>query len=373
MSMTDGAIPIPAAVAVDLGDHAIKVAVLEHTFWPPWRPRLALTAWNDVPIPDGLRENGSFRDSAGAARALRAALASAHPRPIRRTAAIAALPDAVSFLKTIDLDALPRAQIGQTVRERAGRDVPLNLDESYLEYRVWPRTDHTIRVQLGVVPRETVHATIGVLEQAGLVPFALEIESAAIVRSVEGQQLPGEPVVVLDLGATRSSLVVAHHGTVVLTITLSVGGNAMTERIAGRLGIERDKAEELKRSCGLDPERCAVNIRPIIKSLLDELSSEVRRALVAAKDALEGRQPRMIALVGGGSNIVKLENVLSRELIIKVRHADPTAGIALPAGFPQELAASFATVLGLARAPLVASEHSFRRPRMPFQKRFRKH
>lgn len=370
--MSDGAIPIPAAVAVDLGDHAIKIAVLEHTLWPPWRPRLALTAWNDVPVPDGLRENGSFKDPAAAARALRAALSSAHPRAIRCSPAIAAIPDAVSFLKTLDLTTGPRAELDQTIREQAGRDVPLNLEESYLEYRVQPRTDHETRIQFGVVPKETVHATIGVLEQAGLVPFALEIESAAIVRSIESQQIPGEPVVVLDLGATRSSLIVAHQGAVVLTITLSIGGNAMTERIAKHLNIERDKAEELKQSCGLDPERCTVRIRPIIKDLLDELTSEMRRGLTAVKEALDGSHPRTIALVGGGSNIVKLENVLSRELIVKVRHADPAAGIVLPAGFPHEIAPSFATVLGLARASLGTTEHALHRPTLPFQKRFRK-
>lgn len=350
--------PIPRAVGIDFGDRTLKLAVVDSAFFPPWHQPTKLIAWGSVPVPTGLFDRGLCKDIPAGATLLTRALESAKPKPIRLRAAAFAIPESQAYVRSDLFPAVKPKDLPPLVAERAGKDFPLSLEEASLEYAVARREQGSLLVMYGAVSHEYISNALALARTAGLTPFALEVEASAIARSIEHLIPEHEPQAILDLGATRTSFIIAYHGAIMLTLSLPIGGDAMTARIAEKLNITPEKAESVKRSCGLDPARCEVRVRALITDLLEELIAEIRNGLSVARRTLgPAHHPKAIALVGGGSNSIKLDTLLSKELFIKVRRLNPTLHVVLPDGFPREEGPAYATALGLARLGIPPPSH----------------
>src|SRR5690606_28048249 len=102
------------------------------------------------------------------------------------------------------------------------------------------------RVLIGAAPKILADAYTTTLEQAGLAPIGLEIEATAIARALLPLSDIGAPVGILDIGATRSSLIVYDNGVIQMSISIPVSGISITEAISESLQVPFSDAETLK-------------------------------------------------------------------------------------------------------------------------------
>jgi len=79
----------------------------------------------------------------------------------------------------------------------------------------------------------------------------LEIESLAIVRALIKEGLSKKPVLIIDLGASRTSFIVFSGYSLRFTFSISVSAKKFTEAIVKSLDVKEDKAEKLKIKHGL--------------------------------------------------------------------------------------------------------------------------
>ena len=338
----------PHAIGIDIADRLVRAVEL-HRGGITSRSAVHLHAWNEVPLPEGAVLNGVIADEAALVSALKELRATARPHRFSTNGVVAALPDERCFIKTLEVAPVAGVAFDETVRAAASGELPIPLESASFDWAPLGAR----RVVAAAAPKELVESWVHAFEAAGFAPYAFEVESSAIARSLGFPARASEwPLAAVDIGATRTGFMLYDHGAINLTVTIPVSGNAFTDQIASGLSLPREKAEELKISCGLDPARCETKLRGLVENMLDELVSGIRMAIRYYKSQAghAGEKLHSIYLVGGGSHIAKIDAVLSQKLYLKVRHGDPLAGMKLHHAhrFPRDQAECFATAIGAA-------------------------
>jgi type IV pilus assembly protein PilM len=248
--------------------------------------------------------------------------------------------------------------------------IPLPVSEVYLDCEIIPpvynHLDH-LDVLLAAIPKKTVDSYLRVLKKAGLKPIAFEIESLAIARALIKDQTTTYPVLIIDLGATRSSFIIFAGKSVRFTTSISVSGIHFTELIAKNLKISFEKAEKLKIIHGLKE---GLKIKLGEKTTLEKVKGKIFEALIPALVDLvqqikkyidyyqahaylsglppNGKRIHKVILCGGGANLKGLKEFLELELKIPVEIGNPWINTGEVKNFPKEKSLSFATAIGLA-------------------------
>lgn len=392
--------PLSHAFGIDIGDRAFKLAQFS-----PRRNGYQLTAWGNVDVPEGVLDRGEVLNQDKAAELLVQLLKNAHGQ-LRGRAVVACLPEAKTFVKIIEI---PRETtdegLKRAVLTEIEQNIPLPQDEIYYDWQVLPdirpspkkaepepdegeptpaepadgpkpaeeppaepakaeeepddvprpeppadRPPMT-RVLMGAAPKNLVDSYTAMLERAGLAPIALEIEAVAIARALVPSDLAAEEAVgVLDIGATRSSLVIFDGGSVQMSISIPISGIEITKTVSQLLNVSMEDAEVLKRECGLDADRCEDKMWKILLPLIDDMTSKIRNALRFYRIGFpQGKKIEKLYLCGGGALFREIDTVLSRKLTIKVRRGNPLINLTkrLPKAFQDEQALTYATAIGL--------------------------
>jgi type IV pilus assembly protein PilM len=385
--------PLANAFGLDIGDRSLKLVQVKRQGRRP--PRI--TAWGSVDLPEGSMDRGEIMNPDQCVEGLKRLLKDAHGH-LRGRAAVACLPEVKSFIKIIDLPASANDEaITSAVKIELEQNIPLPTDEIYYDWQkldepavaVVPKTapspkdkgeesngsdapappkdgekgapqpeapaerqPATIRLALAAAPKKIIDAYAAMMEGAGIIPVALEIEAAAIARALIPQdQSVGDAVGLLDIGATRSALIIYDAGAIQMSISIPISGVAITKLIADSLKVGLDDAETLKRECGLDVNRCEDKMWRILYPLIDDISEKIRNALRFYKIGFPGgKKIETLYLCGGGAHFREIDTVLSRKLAVKVIRGNPLAnvGAKLPRSFPQEMTLNYSTGIGLA-------------------------
>lgn len=343
------------AFGLDIGDRSIKAVELRTNRLVYGKPRLELQAWNEVQVPEGVFSPGRVEKPDEAARLLKAAVGGATPKRIRTRAVVVSLPETTTFVKTIEIPKVDPEHLPGVIAKEAEIHIPLPLSEATFDWQLLgPLEDDPARMRavVAAAPRQLVEDFSSALERAGFTTLAVEIEAIAIVRGLLLEELlPGdEAIAILDLGASRSSLIIYDYGTIQLSASLSFSGDLVTSRISERLKTGWNDAEKFKIVCGLDPKKCENKVRPIVSPIVNGMVKEIRTIFRAYRQENPSSHPvGRIILAGGAANTSRLDSYLSQKLLAIVRRGNPLRGFVVPPSFPIQRAASFTTAIGLAR------------------------
>jgi type IV pilus assembly protein PilM len=369
--------PLSNAFGLDIGDRTFKLIQMARKRGKKGGYRI--TAWSSVDVPEGIMERGEIKDMAKATGHLRTLLAVAHGKVSGR-ATVACLPEAKTFIKIIEVHGEATAEaMHKAVISEIEQNIPLPVDDIYFDWQrldgpptaggapspavaptgagapavaatAAPAAPKTL-VLLGAAPKRLVDDYTALLEHAGLAPLALEIEAMAISRAI----IPDEPVQqdaigILDIGATRSSLVICDEGVLRMSISIPISGIAITKLVSTSLGVSMVDAEKLKRECGLDADRCDDKMWKILLPLIDDMTEKIRNALRFYQIGFpDGKKIERVYLCGGGAQFREIDAVLSRKLAVKARRGDALVNVdsRLPKGFSIEESPRYATAIGL--------------------------
>jgi len=181
------------------------------------------------------------------------------------------------------------------------------------------------------------------------------------------------PILLIDLGATRTSFIVFSGHSLRFTSSIPVSSQNFTEIISKSLGVSLTEAERLKIKYGLE-EKIELKIKDkkteikkergkifeaLVPALVD-LVQQIKKHLAYYQShashehlAPNGRVVSKILLCGRGANLKGLTELLTLELKILVELANPWVNI-LPEGQREtpellfEKSLGYTTALGLA-------------------------
>ncbi len=257
---------------------------------------------------------------------------------------MASLPTSVVFTTVIDLPKMRDDELQNAVEFEAKKYVPLPLEEVTLSWAAAPSDDpEKNRVLITAVPNNVLKGYLRIFELSNLQPMAMEIESLSLMRALVASD--SAATLLVDLGAKTTHLDIIEQGNLVLTRTIPVGGETITQKIASSLTISLNRAEQFKKEFGINQSSVIPEmIRPILAGIKQEIS-QVQSIYRARNKSFD-----KIVLVGGGANLPGFAEYLA-DLGPKIVQGDPLSQITYNADLGpllKQSAASLSVAIGLA-------------------------
>jgi len=206
------------------------------------------------------------------------------------------------------------------------KHIPLTIKEINYDWQIIEEKRDKYSVLIGAAPQNIVNQYIDLLNEANLSISALEIESTAICRSllaVENPEFKGKfdkNYSIIDIGAKRTSMTIYSQNTIVLSISIPISGQEITERIAKTLEIKNEQAEKAKIICGLDKNKAQGIIHKILSNIINELNHKIKDTLEFYHNHYPDRGPiNEILLCGGGSKVKNIDQIISQSINIDTK------------------------------------------------------
>lgn len=353
----------PEAFGIDISTRSLKVAQLKQRGLSS--SNLKLVGHGEGSVKEGVIEKSLVQDQQSLVESIQRTLARA--QGINTNYTIASLPEEKSFLQIIQMPKMEQEEIQQAVKYQAESYIPFSMEEVYFDSEVISpiqnSLDHT-DVLIVALPKKIVDPYVSCLKKAGLVPLALEVESQAIARALIKDFISVRPLLLIDLGATRTTIMLYSGRALRFTAYIPVSSRQFTRIISERLEVSFEQAERKKIKHGLKgggSEKVSQALEPILNDLVEQIENHLEHYrthsfhehLPTGNNEIEE-----ILLTGGGSNLKGLPEFLTSRLGIKTELGNPWVNI-LSEDLKQVPQLSFkeslrySVALGLALRPII--------------------
>lgn len=286
-------------VGLDLGSQVLKA--IEITLEGP---EPVITGFARVEIPPGGDKNQALAEVFKRGR-------------FRSKHVVTAVCGQSVVVRYVTMPRMSESELKQAIRIEADRYVPFDLDEVMLDCQPLDRRSRSaegefdsgdqMSVLLVACRNQTLDDQIRTVVGQGLTPSVIDVNTFALANAWELCGLPDEDlggasadgeergIALVDIGASLTSINVLSGGETRFSREIGMGGHAMTQAVARRLGVEVFEAEAIKRA---GDEKEAEVLRAITP-VLEDLTSEISLSLDYVENH-EGLRVEEILLSGGG-------------------------------------------------------------------------
>jgi len=251
---TKGGAPV---IGLDVGAAYIKVVELR-----PGSKGLTVTGVGIMPTPPGCIENDEIIDPGVLATAVKQLLTESGIKTKSVVASVAGQSSVV--VRVIEVPRMSDKELAETMRWEIDRHIPFAPDEVVKDYSVVIRPDEDVTsanmaILLAVAQNAVVSGQMQIILECGLTPHAIDVETLASARSILdiSDAYNAETVALVNIGASKTDIGIYEYGTLVLPRVIPMGGNALTQAIAAKLGITNEEAERMKLQFGEVPADAA--------------------------------------------------------------------------------------------------------------------
>lgn len=310
-----------------------------------------VAGFSDVALPKGLIISDAITDTKTFVYLLRQALFKPQYGKFSGNLVVASLPESKSFVRVIALPPMSDVEAETAIPVEAESFIPLPIDQVYLDWQKLSRKTDKQQVLIIASPKDFVDKYLKILEDAGLLVSAMEVESQSCHRSLIAQNLKPTCLIV-DIDAFRTSLIMVEQGNLEFTSSIPIAGNTFTESIARNLGISSQKAEMIKHKVGIANTAEYPNIKTALLPVLNNLAAEIKNIIKFHSERSQAKTEKII-LVGGSAKLKNLAESLqpgfSSEGIV-VETGNPWTNLPQLKNPPFDAynSLSFATAVGLA-------------------------
>lgn len=348
-------------LGLDISDRSLKLIHL--TDQAP--QRLLSRCW--LPLKEGVMSKGVVQQPEALQQAVTAALSQCRIKPKAREVVVASIPETQSFLRVVEIPAMAEEEIDEAVQWEVAHHIPFSLENVYIDWQpvsIAPeetstRAEHhtvsadKIEVLVGVAQKQVIDPLYAVLHALPLDVLAFELESQAIVRALISPELRyKQGLLIVDLGASATNVVVHDHGTVRFTASLQRGALDLLTGVdtAARQKMLETPPEQLQ-----IPEQMAPQFRPAQEALVVEI-----HGVVEFYNSIDKQHTvREIILTGGGSNLPGLDQAFLQHFDnVTIQRGNPWVMVrGGKQGAPQQPmniqeSVHYATAVGLALRPV---------------------
>jgi len=310
--------------------------------------KIVLTSFNEINVPEGVATDDQIIKTKEGVEIMKKLVNKAIGKKNKTPYISVCLPESKTFIKLITIPNNP-TNLNEAIVEEAKKHIPYPLEKTYLDFQITDPTEKN-KVLIGVVPKEIVANFENFLNQAGFSPLVLEIEAMAIARAVLPLKTTlQEPIMVIDLGASRSGLFVAEKNHIAFNLSLNVSGEDITNALMKGLQLDKQAAEQLKINNGLISSENTSGGQ-ILKPLMEKFNSEILAALEFYKTHFSAEHKiTKLLLTGSGANLKGLPEFISAGTGLNTEIAKPDLNIVqTKVKIPPEKLLSYTTAIGLA-------------------------
>lgn len=333
----------PTALGIDIHDDHIKLALLSQGL----TKRVTLFGLLNQPLDHGMIEKGSILQPSAFKQIIVNGLRR-FKLELHDVVASISIPQEKIYLTT-----LPSSEPEQLSVPDMVEDVfPIHSEDAEIRSLNLGNTEKR-RVFLAATDKSTVANLVSVCDEIHLQVGALEFESLALARLMRFDNHKPSFLLILDIGAWHTTCVAFHIESGIFTEyrLKTFSGIKLTEVIAQALHVSLDQAESIKRMYGIHfppsqkPQAMSA-IQTLSVLLMNELNGVFSFLGTHHGSPIPMNTP--LILVGGGSQMIGLEDVLSHVLNRPVFTWKPSHQFRLIPKMPITAYASFATSVGSA-------------------------
>lgn len=345
----------PPAFGLDVSDLTIKFAHLRRGGGGFW-----LDYFGEVNLPEGVVVLGEVKKEDDLVAVLKDGLRTAEGRKVGTRFCVASLPEEKSFVRLIELPLLKLEDLAHAVRWEVEGVIPLRFEDIYYDYALVPSLGETgghRDVLITAFPRPVVESYYAAIARAGFSPLAMELESQAISRAIVPKEFYSTPLIIVDIGATRTSFIIFVKGSLIFTKTVAVGGRDFEAAIAAALGVALDEARKIKIEVGLNKNYAGGKVFEALITHVRALTSELQQQMwfyLEHPAKRHGSLPDIerVVLCGGDANLIGLEKYMATTIKKLTVVGDPFTNFLMPPGtipsLPKNKSLKYSTAIGLA-------------------------
>lgn len=193
-------------------------------------------------------------------------------------------------------------------------------------------TTLTLKAFVHTVPRYIKNVYMSLIEKVGLKVNNLVVAPYGIGQLFLTYKDVPNKYFLVNLGANNTSIVSMSNGKPYRVCFVNYGSDSITKVLANRLGISYEKAEELKRTYGLektthtylpnvvkselseDIKFTAKEIAVIVSDELERLMKDIIRALKTMSSESPELEQWPVVFVGGGRNIIGFKDFVKEKI-----------------------------------------------------------
>lgn len=228
---------------------------------------------------------------------------------------VTALPCQDVFVRTLSFPFRDAAKLAQVVPFEMENLIPMSLEDVTVGSLLLPARESRegaakakgSDVLVTAAPKEKIAEHLRFMASADLNPSAITVDGMALFSvsqflKEEGAQVPGD-MVIIDVGASKTTLCLVHEGRPVLLRTVLWGGNHLTHALAVRHACSFAEAERRKRT--MAAQEVDAWLEPVLK--------ELRVSLHAYEETVHHRLTHCW-VSGGGSKLKELSGYMAHQL-----------------------------------------------------------
>ncbi len=233
------------------------------------------------------------------------------------------LSESMVVTKVVTMPSLSDAELASAIQWQVEQHIPIPLEQMEYEYSVLRRSNPKDKVQdmqvliIGV-QKQYVTDLADIFLDAGLDVSFMETDTLATLRVLALMLQPEENTAYLHLGATSSSIVLLWHGNLNFAQAIPSGGTLFTRAIERGVGLDAARAEEYKRTFGLQAQQLEGRMRAALAPIIDALAMELQKALRFFTTQHPGEAVGRIYVSGGSLYLPELLPYLSQILSLEV-------------------------------------------------------
>ncbi len=292
-------------LGVDISERSIKVVRLSNSK----RHKLLARAWCEIPAE--AIQHGVITEPDVVGKALRQTIEKCGVRSTHQDVVVASIPESESFLSVVEIPAMDEQEVSEAVQWEVAQHMPFGLENVYLDWQ-WVSPKGSVKkdrqeVLVGAAEKKVVDPLVGLLNRLGYDVAALELESQAIVRALISEDLlDKQGLLMVDLGATVTNVVVHDRGAIRFSATLKRGVQAaMANLNPEEEGLVKDPSAKTS-------EQISAQLEEKLRFPLEEIVAEVHGILEYYTGLSTEHRVNEILLTGGGANLPGLDRIFQR-------------------------------------------------------------
>jgi type IV pilus assembly protein PilM len=249
-------------------------------------------------------------------------------------------------VRLLDFPHMAQADLQGAISFEAQDHIPMPLDEAVLDYVVLGPSEERSdldRVLVVAAQREMISRYTSAVRTGGLRPAGVDVKALSLTRSTLPDPFFGDEgaVLLLDVGAEITNLVVADRGNPVLTRFVPVGlvdfvaavveladlpedeAERLTLDPRVRLGSEQDEAQEQEGDEGNFDPALLYDVRRGLEGAAQTLADEVQRSIEHHRSQEAAREVSRVLISGEAALVANLDGYLGELLDVPTSRGNP--------------------------------------------------
>lgn len=311
-------------LAIDIGSSSVKVAEVVGSGRSKKLKSLGLEL-----IPPGVIGNDEILNSSLLLKILRKLFHAQGIKTKGRKVALSLCGISVIY-KRISILPDDETELGEQIFEEAKQQFHHDMSDMYFRFqkidsRFASGGEETYLIVAGKI--DLIEQYIELVHKLGMKVAVIDTDAFSLFNIYcETYALKGALVLLANIGAASTQVILCHEREYLFSREFFVGGNQVTARIADELNIDLNTAENLKISASTGDQSVAKKILPAVRAANEQIISEISQSVsffLQHENVGNFSELNQALISGGGSLTFELASSMSSALQCPVQIVNP--------------------------------------------------